>query len=458
MAINFYNTTKNLTNATNAVIEVFDYVYETDDNAVYQEGVNNKIAEGRVVEVTSTTLTKIYVSSGTWTTSKNMFNQDGDYVNVSAVNAGTVIPANHVHVSGDNSASTDIFEDIRAASSGGGWGIDSATNKYETKLDCQIWFGGREQTAATIVKSESERVWITGGTYCLVLTGKSGATTTFYQGTGTYKGTCKNGTYIRSDGFIRSDTNCLYYFYAGWVEAPTLKLGGMELNGTDYLCSEGRILNACYPATSAGTYIDKFIVIGGYGWVPYATPAEVTAITVRDTDYGIFAPVALTATIRNSTFSNVSFALGAMAVTALYAIDCTADLTTASRVMGGKLEIFAQASINLKYVDEANNNISGVTSKLVNSSGTQQFSVISAADGTITEQIVTYYYKRLANDANGGNTTTDYNDFTLTSSKSGYKTVKTKFTIGTNTTQTMPVKWTITLKKNRFREEKSIPN
>jgi len=90
---------------------------------------------------------------------------------------------------------------------------------------------------------------------------------------------------------------------------------------------------------------------------------------------------------------------------------------------------FRQQSFNVKLVDENNNVISGATIMLLNKDDTQQFSVTTGVDGTITEQIVTIATYVGLGVTNNNILPTDFNPFILTITKSGYKKYKSKFTL-----------------------------
>jgi hypothetical protein len=121
----------------------------------------------------------------------------------------------------------------------------------------------------------------------------------------------------------------------------------------------------------------------------------------------------------------------------LYAIDCSCAWLFTWENSAGAI-CYRQNSVNLKITDKANNAISGATVTLVDKSGTQVFSVLTAADGTIAEQVVTrgtYTQATL-------NVLQDLSPHTLTISKTGYQTYVKKFVLSDK------VVWEIKLAKS----------
>jgi hypothetical protein len=83
-----------------------------------------------------------------------------------------------------------------------------------------------------------------------------------------------------------------------------------------------------------------------------------------------------------------------------------------------------QYSVDIKVVDKNGTAISGATVSMVptgSNENSNNFSTTTAADGTITKQWVTHTVAVEANAAQPKSTLTAYNDFTITVSKSGYK-------------------------------------
>ena len=90
---------------------------------------------------------------------------------------------------------------------------------------------------------------------------------------------------------------------------------------------------------------------------------------------------------------------------------------------------------NLTVLDEDENAISGATVQLKDKDGTSIFSVPTATDGTITEQTVTTAKITTVHEK------ADYNPYTLTITKTGYRVYHSTFTFSEN------IDWTIVLSK-----------
>jgi hypothetical protein len=382
-------------------------------------------------------LTVVLISGNFTAGGENITNQDSDSCTITQTETGASLPTvatyilksgDVVIVSGDNSASTDIFEDIRAASVAGGWGIHSALDSYTTQLNCLVWFGGRGQTASTIIKTQNERVKVIDG---IVSTGNVTYPNTVSVGSGTYKGKCQNGSYITITGEVVFDLNTTFNFYAGTFEDLT-NTYSVTFKGTSYICSEARFSSVYYVQNYAGASFDYPIFFGTFLF-PAESPAEVSGMTIYNAEYSIFVFSArVTSTVKNITFVNCTYPLGVVLGGGnITFIDCVGDFTSIF-VLYGSAKATVQQSVNLKYIDRANANVQNVSSVLKDKNGTQAFSVSSAADGTITEQYVTRYL-------NDNNSLTDYNDFILYSTKSGYMNEVRKITIS------KAIDWTIKL-------------
>ena len=382
-------------------------------------------------------LTVVLISGNFTAGGENITNQDSDSCTVTQTETGASLPTvatyilksgDVVIVSGDNSASTDIFEDIRAASVAGVWGIHSALDSYTTQLNCLVWFGGRGQTASTIVKTQNERVKVVDG---IVSTENATYPNTVSIGDGTYKGQCYSGSHIQITGTIYFDSHTTLNFYAGTFEDLT-NVYPVIFKGTSYICSEARFSSVYYVNSYAGASFDNPIFFTTFLF-PAESPAEVSGMTIYNADWGIFIfGAGITSTVKNITFINCTVPLGVVLGGGYITfIDCIGDFTNITAIYGSATAT-VQQSVNLKYIDRANANVQNILSVLKDKNGTQAFSVSSAADGTIAEQYVTRYL-------NDNNSLTDYNDFILYSTKSGYMNEVRKFTIS------KAIDWTIKL-------------
>ena len=150
MAINRYTT--------------FETINSADTSNILEHEVitgNTSTAVGVVITKTATVL-NVGVISGNFTpTGETVTNQDLDTcVGTSTVAWSSGQPTAMVIVTGDNTASTTIFRDVRDASNTGGWGIhtDPSATDYKLTLDCMLYFGrADEATAQTKVVSEKEK-------------------------------------------------------------------------------------------------------------------------------------------------------------------------------------------------------------------------------------------------------------------------------------------------------------
>jgi len=423
MSIALYSTTKNLTTVSESVIDQYDYVYQTTENTV--DGT--KSATGRVITRTNT-VKKVFVLSGTFATSLNLFNQDGDNGgNVSAVASGSGVPANHVQVTGDNSASTDIYEDIRVASVAGSWGIHSAVNVYTTQLNCMIWLGGREQSASTIVKTQDERVYVTDG---IVSTANATYPNTYTQGVGAYKEENTNPSVVLLDADIYFDENTTSYLYAGSLISNTFRGCDFYFVGETYTCSQFSFIGFAAPQINSNWNIDRSFFENFTGLLVMSLPNEVTAMTIQNCDFALFfAYMGLTTAINNVTFigSGGSLIGVLLATLDISLIDCIGDDVSGSGAifaLQSTITVRKKKTINHKVSDYQNNKLQNATVTYENKNLTQSFSVQTDANGDIAEQTVEHYTRYAVGNGSGVLTTdtkTDYNDFYATIRKSGYK-------------------------------------
>ena len=158
-AINNYTTWVDLACANTAGILVNDIVTGADSGAV-----------GLVYSVTNNTKFTVVMISGTFDNSGSggevISNQDSDTCTITDRVATTeTTPTNCVIVTGDNTASTDIFRDIRNASNSGGWGLhtDPSATSHFLLLDALIYIGRRDDSSQSKAISKNEIVDLRAG-------------------------------------------------------------------------------------------------------------------------------------------------------------------------------------------------------------------------------------------------------------------------------------------------------
>jgi hypothetical protein len=122
----------------------------------------------------------------------------------------------------------------------------------------------------------------------------------------------------------------------------------------------------------------------------------------------------------------------ATAITTVRLIDCLFD-SWDIRWVDATIQnatITQSYSFNIEVLDEANNPIQNATVKLVDKNGDTVFSETTDSNGSIAEQIVNAYeYTRESGNNPGVTAVNTLTPFTITISKSGYKTYKSKFTL-----------------------------
>lgn len=111
------------------------------------------------------------------------------------------------------------------------------------------------------------------------------------------------------------------------------------------------------------------------------------------------------------------------------ALDWSGKFTTNGKV-------YIKWRCNIKVVDTNGMAISGVTVLCKKTGGTTEFTTTTAADGTITEQWITSKYHLLS----GSYSQTNYNPFSFTISKAGYRTIQIQ-----NITLSEPIDWVLEL-------------
>jgi hypothetical protein len=236
-----------------------------------------------------------------------------------------------------------------------------------------------------------------------------------------------------------------------------------------------KLTNTYYLQVSGNVTLSDIVINAGVGAGFYTTNNAVIVSDLRLENVGIGVLTSGGGSDPSYTNANNSKFIR------LNAIDCTYDasLYTSGRAMilvdpiktpvstrleaywtsGALYKIYLDYTINIKIINKDNNAISGATVVMKKTDGTQMFSVITAADGTITQQQVTSKYWSHTwtgtptyspfSDAD----ITDYNPFTLIISRSGYKTYTTKFTFDSK------LNWKLTLAKlmdNNFSKLVSI--
>lgn len=154
MAINRYTTWVDLACSATTGVIANDIVTGADSGAV---GVVNTVTDNAKFVVLMISGTFDNAAAG----GEVISNQDSDNVTITdRVTAAGATPTNGVIITGDTTASLDMFRDIRNASNSGGWGLHTdptATNQY-LLLDAKIWVGRTDQSAITSAISRNEFV------------------------------------------------------------------------------------------------------------------------------------------------------------------------------------------------------------------------------------------------------------------------------------------------------------
>lgn len=365
---------------------------------------------------------------------------------------------NGITVTGGTEATPTTLQDIYNADVAGGWGVFTKQGSGQFRADCNIFIGDSGSNGWLKIVNESLEMgdgykimnsWVADGTASTrgLTIGKIDANNRPYQG-GFIRGNSFGGgqandsrTYpllnLRHTG---TGTKVLIYgsvFYnaigSSWdlmVDAPIFKLRdsifsgsfGIYCNSSDADLYNIHLHKLGETASSWGDLIDV-VTDPGNTW------NDIKVDRIRNAAGG-----GVTASAKNIKALNK---VEINRANTLKLIDSEFNTTLLITDANGK--IVDQRSFNLKVIDKDGNAISGATVTLNNVNGTQQFSVTTAADGTITEQIVDSV------DWTGtAETETNYNPFTLTISKSGFLTYRKDWTFP-DRTQKKGIDWTIKL-------------
>lgn len=253
-------------------------------------------------------------------------------------------------------------------------------------------------------------------------------------------GTTKNGAWIKFDRRSTSGFQVPQF-------APTAY--GSLIQGYASDVSFGTIIGCLFEGSRmapSGTcrrlnILSTLMVYSGLTYDDIFVHDTTTALRAW-TNSGVLTRIAEKPKIRNCTYT-VAFEGSNTTAENFYLRDPDADKWTINWGYGGApyaQTLHRQYSINLKVIDKNDIDIADATVIVLNNLSTQQFSTTTSADGTITAQNVTSHkYSWVSGSYPGVTTDTDYNDFTMTISKTGYQTKTYIFQL------TAPINWTVVL-------------
>jgi len=250
----------------------------------------------------------VAVISGTFTPGgEDIQNQDSDSATLTVATTftpdGTIYPSNSVIVTGDNTASEDIFRDVRNAYPA--IATDPDTNCHCLKLDCTLDIGRRDEAStATKTLSLNENTQINFGYY---IEGSSSYKTEFTMGAANYKSDNESNfpPYSAFRGCrLATGTNCGdafkdSYFYENSIVKIYNSILTEEDEGfttavyfqcetifSDVLALGFYLINLNY----SDIKLNKFVVTGLQGSVPTAGGMEWVNCTINNrAGFGFFA-------------------------------------------------------------------------------------------------------------------------------------------------------------------------
>jgi len=384
MAITCYNTFNKLTVASNANIDLDDYVYETNDNT--SGGV--KIAEGIVHHKNSTNSITVTILSGTFTNPKTLFNQDGDTASVSAVAAGTSVPTNVVIVTGDNSSSTDIYRDIMGSlTETTDYTAPDATKHYWTiVLPILIYYGRRDQTAATIALSQNEEIHFANSALTEQrLVSNATYISTFRMGTAKYKDdnysnfpplkVADGSKLISSDGSgagsIVSDLNSVLELYDSEFNGVSTNPAGTFYWNRVTFINSGLV---GWGEVSTG-YMEDLRLQDGSAFLPSNPPVALNKIRTMDAAQGFSFGVAFEATFEDTDFWDANgeqfdwYFSSYLAGILVNMVNSNASIRGASNIDYGGGYTLSRNTFDLSVIDENLKPIEGATVELLDKYG-----------------------------------------------------------------------------------------
>ena len=367
-------------------------------------------------------------------------------------------------VTGYSSGTPGTMTDVQSANDAGSWGVVTTQANGQYFVDCHFAIGhflttsgaGSEGYFAMV----NEAVEFRGG---VKMGGESGLAHEWTIGklislaNFTTEGGCTitfNNVYSRQwYTFLRARGTI--YIYDSKIE-HVAGSGG-------YFYRSDRLINVMVDNMQMGYPTDDIMnrcnLRKKWSAATDSAQGTINDIFAHDSTYVIRRPgnhsntiTAVNMKVRNCSYM-LTVSIGTTGTGILEVVD--ADTNTwaiywASSAVPNSQSMKEQYTFNLVVLDTKNNGINGATVKLVDKNGTQQFSISSAADGSITEQIVTAKLYEYGSGSNPGVTTiTDYNNFTLTIKVAGYKEYKKKFTLNEK------IDWRVALKRRRFIETRS---
>jgi hypothetical protein len=241
----------------------------------------------------------------------------------------------------------------------------------------------------------------------------------------TYK-TTKNGCAVRV--LETSYYNQIINAYSGTANLYSSQFTGASAANPSYIKEQsGGIVNVwnCQLMSFtnltnlySGTLYNVTVEGCDTGIKDFSSPVDKTIIGPT-TSYGLQVTGGSAGTISNiiNRRASVSF-IRAHGLTANFnVVNADTDAWTFTFTGTCTNPVFRQYTFNLHVADINGNNISGATATLKDNGGNTVFSVITAADGTITQQTINRGYYDQAH----GNTLQEYGPHTLTITKTGYQ-------------------------------------
>jgi len=328
---------------------------------------------------------------------------------------------------------TDLGEDIYQADQTGGWGV-----MFRNQFESQYWLNASLQIGNGSTTSASD-------TNSIIQIGNSTFKRYFEVKT---KATFQLGT-KEADGDVKDGCILILYIGTAKISRGTINLYGSVLKGygTVYVLRpdstidfKENILESVeqliwFDNDAVGT-VERNYFLGEDD----SLRIDTDDVVWRDCLLSAFdqaVRIALSVTIQDFTIEHSSQydAYLRLATAKLYAIDSTLNWSMIGGVASS--QAFEQYTFNLNVTFQNATSIENANVTMYDNNGTQVFSQLTYANGTIDEQTIT---SRLYENPYP-NTITDYNPFNLTITLSGYQTYSKNFTLGEKTD------WTIALQE-----------
>lgn len=183
----------------------------------------------------------------------------------------------------------------------------------------------------------------------------------------------------------------------------------------------------------------NLIASGSKGYIQ-SIAGTIENIIMSGTSYGFVNTTSISSTLRNLSVRNVvNQHLRGFGITAdSYIIDLYTYGETITASFGGTCthKFYLQYSVTIHVADKSGVNLSGVTIVCLDKDASQQFSQVTAVDGTISTQTVTRGYY----DQAGGTVLYDSTPHSFILSKTGYETLTLE-----NITIDSPIDWHLEL-------------